>query len=326
MASELLRALRGSKRSRPGFSRHLGYQSNIAQRWETGLAWPTAATFLSICERLRIDVQAALARFLRREPEWLEQSVPELGAALLRELRGRTPLVNIVEQTPYHRSSISRWLEGTARPKLPEFLCLIDALSGRCLDFIAAFVDPRVMPSVARRWDELELSRELAYAHPMSHAVLRALELEEYKQGGYRDPSFLTRTLSIPSEDAERALALLVQSGQLRKTRYGFRMGRASVVDTGSDVQRARALKLTWAEFAVQRLRAGAPGQCGYSLFSISRADLRRLHEIQLTFVREMQAVISASTKSECVGLYCSQLLDLGLAEQNALSGRTAPR
>jgi hypothetical protein len=83
-------------------------------------------------------------------------------------------------------------------------------------------------------------------------------------------------------------------------------------------VQRARALKLSWAEFALERLRAGAPGQCGYNLFSISRADLRRLHEIQLSYVREMQAVIAASSSSECVALYCSQLLDLAPAEHNA--------
>jgi hypothetical protein len=128
--------------------------------------------------------------------------------------------------------------------------------------------------------------------------------------------------LSILPEEADQALSLLVQSGQVRKTRYGFRTRPGGVIDTGSDAQRARGLKLTWAEFAVQRLRTGGPGQCGYSLFSISRADLRRLHEIQLAYFREMQAVISASEANECVGLYCSQLLDLSMAEHNALSQR----
>ncbi len=322
MASELLRALRGAKRSRPGFSRYLGYQSNIAQRWESGLAWPTAVSFFSICERLHIDVRAALGRFLRREPAWLKSAVPDYVPELLRELRGRTKISSIVQRTPYHRSSVSRWLKGTTQPKLPELLCLVDALCGRGLDFVASFVDPGALPSSARRWQELVLSRELAYVHPMSHAVLRALELEEYKQGGYRDPDFLVRSLSLSREQAELALSLLVQSGQVKKTRYGFRARPSSVVDTGSDVQRARALKLTWAELALERLRMGAPGHCGYSLFAISRADLRRMHEIQLSYVREMQALISASATSECVGLYCSQLLDLGVAEHNALKSR----
>src|SRR5688572_17814982 len=93
VASEWLRALRGNKRSRPGFSRYLGYKSNIAQRWETGLAWPTAEGFFAICARLRIDVKAALARFLRGSPPWLAgASFAQLPAALLAELRGKTRL------------------------------------------------------------------------------------------------------------------------------------------------------------------------------------------------------------------------------------------
>jgi hypothetical protein len=318
LASELLAALRGDKRSRPGFSRYLGYASNIAQRWETGLAWPSAHTFFLICARLRIDVPAALRAFLRRDAPWLrDASADTLPAELLSELRGRTRLAAVVERTPYHRSSVSRWLDGSRQPKLPELLCLIEALSGRSLDFVASFVDPRRLPSIARRWEELVLARELAYEHPLSHAVLRALELDAYRAGGYRDPEFLPRALGMSGTDVDRALALLEQSGQVRKTRRGFQ-AQPRVVDTGADPDRARGIKLGWAEFAVQRLRGGAPGQSGYNLFAISRADLRRLHEIQLAFVREMQTVIASSKSNECVALYCSQLIDLGASGPNA--------
>src|SRR5688500_10101840 len=212
VASELLRALRGPKRSRPGFSRYLGYKSNIAQRWETGLAWPTAESFFQTCARLRIDVKAALARFLRRNPPWLSAAtLTALPTALLGELRGKTRLAAIAPRTPYHRSSVSRWISGSSKPKLPELLCLIDALSGRALDFVAAFVDVGQLPSIAARWEKLTLSRELAYKHPMSHAVLRALELQAYKAGGYRDPEFVTRTVGLPRQEVERALSLLEQ-------------------------------------------------------------------------------------------------------------------
>ena len=115
------------------------------------------------------------------------------------------------------------------------------------------------------------------------------------------------------------ALGLLEQSGQVEKTRRGYEVC-PRVVDTGADPERARGVKLGWAEFAIQRLRSGAPGLSGYNLFAISRADLRRLHEIQLAFVREMQTVIASSKSNECVALYCSQLIDLGVSEHNALS------
>jgi DNA-binding transcriptional ArsR family regulator len=316
VASELLRALRGSKRSRPGFSRHLGYKSNIAQRWETGLAWPTAESFFAVCVRLRVDVKAALATFMRRSPPWLAgASLAELPNALLGELRGKTRLSAIAPRTPYHRSSVSRWVGGSSKPKLPELLCLIDALSGRALDFVAAFVDPTKLPSIAPRWQKLALSRELAYRHPMSHAVLHALELRAYATEGHRDPEFLTRAVGLPREEVERALTLLEESGQVRRTRQGFRPAPEAVVDTGADPERARGLRITFAELAVRRLRGGAPGQCGYTLFAVSRADLRRLRDIHLAYVRDMQAVITASAPSECVALYAAQLLDLSGAE-----------
>jgi len=46
-------------------------------------------------------------------------------------------------------------------------------------------------------------------------------------------------------------------------------------------------------------------------LFAASRADLTRLRELQLQYVRAMQDIVARSEPSECVGLYCVQLLDL---------------
>lgn len=145
VCSELLTQLRGPKRSRPGFSRHLGYRSNIAQRWESGAAWPTAPRFFQHCARLKIDVRARVAAFLAREPAWLATTAlheAEGVAALLSELRGRTKLREIAERTGFNRYSVSRWFQGTAQPKLPELLALVDACSGRALDFVASFVEP----------------------------------------------------------------------------------------------------------------------------------------------------------------------------------------
>lgn len=51
--------------------------------------------------------------------------------------------------------------------------------------------------------------------------------------------------------------------------------------------------------------------EAGYSLFAISKRDLRRLRELHLEYVRAMQNVIAESTPGECVGLYNAQLMDL---------------
>jgi len=90
----------------------------------------------------------------------------------------------------------------------------------------------------------------------MTHAVLRALELRAYQDGGYHDPEFLPRTVGMPREEVEQALSLLEQSGQVQRTRHGYQPLPEAVVDTGADPERARGLRLTFAELALQRLRA----------------------------------------------------------------------
>jgi hypothetical protein len=67
ISRDFLRALRG-RRSQAGFSRRLGYRTNVAYVWESGRAAPTAATTLRAAERVGIDVRQALATFYRRTP------------------------------------------------------------------------------------------------------------------------------------------------------------------------------------------------------------------------------------------------------------------
>jgi hypothetical protein len=73
---------------------------------------------------------------------------------------------------------------------------------------------------------------------------------------------------------------------------------------------------------AIERLERHAPGHFGYSLFAISRADLRRLRELHGEYLREMQSIIARSQPNECVGLLCLQLLDLSARPDNALGDR----
>jgi hypothetical protein len=324
LASEIMRSLRGTKRSRPGFSRRLGYRSNIAQRWETGLCWPTATSFFDICAQVGLDAKARIAKFLRREPPWLasvDLASPSGVAALLGELRGHARVSDIAQRSATNRFSVARWLKGTAIPKLPELLRVIDACSRRALDFVAAFVDPATLPSVAASWQQLELARDLAYTHPLSHAVSRALELQSHPGG--RTEAELARKLGISLDQVQSSLALLAASGQVRKTRHGWAPRRHALVDTGADPARARALKLDWARLAIDRLSGGAPGHCGYSLFAISHQGLQQLREVQLAYVREMQSIIAASGEGDCVALYCAQLLDLAVPESNLFPSRS---
>lgn len=217
----------------------------------------------------------------------------------------------LADRSGYNRFSVSRWLRGAADPKLPELLAMIDAASRRTLDFVAEFTPPGTLPCAVLAWKQLSLLRDGAYTQPLSHAVLRGLELNGYRAGGYRDPDYLPRSIGASPEEVERALQFLVASGQVKKHRRGYRPERIGVVDTGVDPGRARQLRLAWTRQALQRLEAGSLGHFGYSSFAISRADFRRLEQLQADYLRAMQEIIASSRQSECVALYCAQLLQL---------------
>jgi transcriptional regulator with XRE-family HTH domain len=326
VARELLCALRG-RRSKPAFSRRLGYASNIAQRWEAAVSWPAAPRFFAVCERVGLDVRAAMSRFLRRDPAFLREpglTLPGGVAALLADLRGKTPIRELAERSGYNRFSISRWLKGAASPRLPELLCLVEACTRRLPDFVAELVDPERLPSLAEEWRALQRAREGVYTRPLSHAVLRALELPAPASAAAQ-VALVARRTGLSVEQVASELEFLHAAGQIGKTRRGFRHLGKNVVDTGGQAQRALELKLTWSRLALERLAAGAPGHVGYSLFSVSRADLRRIRQLQLEYVRALSAIVANSHRSECVGLYAAQLLDLADAEDNVFAGHELP-
>jgi predicted transcriptional regulator len=167
------------------------------------------------------------------------------------------------------------------------------------------------MLSVRAQWQRLQLAREAAYDRPWSHAVLRALELHGSARKLPEQVAWIAQRLSIPAHDVRDALRLLEATGQIRKTRRGFVPLPAMMVDTSHDPKRALELKASWTQTALERMRGGAAGSFGYSLFAVSRADLQRLRELHLQYVRAMQSVIAGSAPNECVGLYCAQLLSL---------------
>lgn len=323
LSIQLLRALRG-RRSQSALSKRLGYRSNIAQRWESGHSLPTAATFLACCVRLRIDVAGGLTRYYGRRPEWLARHAPDTPqavAAFLGDLRGKVPIRDLAARVGVNRYTVARWLTGRAQPRLHELLALVDVGSGRLLDFVALFIEPSRVPSLAAPWARLQRSREAAYATPWSHAVLRALELGDGPRGEAATLRWLGSCLGAPAPELRAALRALLQAGQIERRRGRYVVTGAGDVDTGGDPLRARALKAHWTRAALQRLEAGAPGLFGYAVFAVSRRDLRRLREVQLEYVKQVHAITAESQPSECVGLFCTQLLDLSLGEGNALAG-----
>ena len=173
LAADFLRALRG-RRSQRSLSRRLGYRTNIAYRWESRRCWPTAAKVFQALARLGHTPLIKLRAFYVNEPNWLRSHAhasPALVRDMLEDLRGCTSLVNLSDRSGYSRFRLARWLSGTAEPRLPEMLHLIEVMSLRLLDFVSLFFDPLRLPSVAGLFERHEALRQAAYDVPWSHAI-----------------------------------------------------------------------------------------------------------------------------------------------------------
>ena len=313
VSSEFIRALRG-KRTQAAFSRRLGYRTNVVHAWENGRGFPTAARALQVAARVGIEVKGAIGRFYRTPPPWLQTVEPasrEGIATLLSDLKGRTNILELARTMSTSRFAVSRWLRGDAEPRLPDFFHLLEATSLRTLDFIAVFVDPAQMPSVAKAWGELELARNAAYDVPWSQAVLRCLELNDYVALPRHREGWIAKRIGISLSEEQRCLELLGRTGQIHKKHKRWAISEKRTLDTRGNIAAARKVKSWWMQVAANRMDAGADGIFSYNVFAVSAADLRRIYELHQAYFQQIRSLIALSEPSERVALANIQIFPL---------------
>ena len=312
LAREFLRALRGG-RSQVAWSRRLGYRSNVASPWETGRRWPMASEVFRAIERAGGSIDSGLQRFHGTRPAWLDDLSPispEAVAAHLRDLRGDTTVSDLARRSGQGRTAVSRWLTGRTQPRLPAFFAVIHASSVRLPDWIASFVPPMSLPTLAPIWRMLEARRNVGLVHPWTQAVLMALELDDYHRHPDPGADWLAARLGLDVDEVERCLQWLEDAGQIT-----WKGRHASVLPLAVDTRQhpaARAhLKAHWTEVARERIRREASGQFSYNVFAVSRADLERIRELHLAYFTALRAIVSSSTPCERVAVANVQLFAL---------------
>jgi transcriptional regulator with XRE-family HTH domain len=305
-SKELIRALRG-KRSQLQISRRLGLLSNAVYRWETGRSWPTAQQLLQLVRATGRTPQNPLAS---HGATFEALQTPVGMATWLGGLVQGVPLGELAKRLGVSRFVVSRWLSGKSALRVPELLRFVDVTTHRLVDFVGAFVDATQLPTLALAAKRLSAARQLAYDAPWSHAVLRAIELDDYRSLRKHEPGWIARRIGIPLEEEERCLSLLLASGQVQKRRARYVSGSQLVVDTSTDA-RKRELRAFWAEQAVQRLAHGHKGVFAYNLFSIAASDVEKLLELHREFFAKLRTLVDESAANDRVMLYATQLLAL---------------
>ena len=89
----------------------------------------------------------------------------------------------------------------------------------------------------------LEAARKIAYDVPWSHAVLRALELSDYRALRRHQPGWLARRLGISREEEERCLSALATARQIKLHGGLWVEDESKIVDTRAYPERGRRLQ-----------------------------------------------------------------------------------
>jgi transcriptional regulator with XRE-family HTH domain len=314
LSAELVRALRG-KWSQEAVNRRLGYTSNALHTWETGARQPRASDFFRLAALTKIAVPKVLERFaLRRDlrlPSKLDQRTAALFIANLVEGHSAVRLAAVIG---CNRNTVSRWIAGTTEPRLPELLRLVDAVTHRLMDFVAAFADPSTLPAVSVAYRDLMEQRRIAYELPWSHAVLRVLELSSYKDLPRHEDGFIASRIGITREREREYLRALSLAKQIRKRGGKWVVLRILTVDTGTDPARNIELKQHWARVGVERLdtkRLESGALFSYNLFAISEDGLEKLRAAHLEYYERLRAIVAESKDPERLFLANVQLIPL---------------
>ncbi|MEZ4236903.1 MAG: DUF4423 domain-containing protein [Myxococcota bacterium] len=297
-------------------SRRLGYSSNPVADWEAGRRFPTAAEALRACALVGIDVPAAFLRFSAAEGAAMADPGDEAVARWLAALRGNTPVKDLAQRLGQSRYAVARWLAGETRPRLPDFLGLVDALTSRLSDLVAELVPIEDVPALLDAHRQRHASRRLAFDEPWVAAVMVLLETRGYRALGEHRDGWLAERLGVPLEVERRCLDRLVEAGLVARDRRGrYQTREALTIDASADPTGTMRLKAHWAALGPQRAVAPHPGDMvSYNVVAVSRADLERIREAHVRYFMEVRSIVAAS-RPEVAALVNVQLLTWGAAD-----------
>ena len=309
VARQLVRAIR-AHRSQEAFSRRLGYSSNPVSDWEAGRRYPTAAETIRACHLVGIDVAAAFTRFSPEEAPALAKGNDDGVANWLQALKGNTTIKMVAERVGASRYAVSRWIGGTTRPRLPDFLRLVDALTDRLSDLLAELVDIDQIETLRDAHHRLHASRRVAFDEPWVAAVMCVIETDAYQSRPSHEPGLIARILGIDEAVERRCLKRLEDAGHVVRTGIRpYRTREALTIDARADPEGTKRLKAHWAAMGATRATAPHDGDMvSYNVVAVSREDLERIREAHIRYFMEVRSIV-ADSRPEVAALINVQLL-----------------
>lgn len=320
ISAQLFRALRGS-RSQVAFSRRLGYQSNPVSNWEKARRFPVASVALQVCAKTGIDVERALKDFLPTADAPSRPFTDEKVRVWLDTLRGSSTVRDLAARMNRSRDTVGAWLSGRSRPRLPDFLRLVEAITGRAADLVAYLVPAEQIPAVEQIQQNRAAAKAIAFDEPWSAAILRLMETDSYRRQEQHTDGWAAQCLGIPLETEKRALDKMLATGVIHRDGKHFSSGAGLTIDATSDSEAFLDFKDHWMQAMRVRARARRESDLfSFNLMSMSNADYQRARQILVAAFREIRSVVAASKPTETVAL-----VQLQLMEWSPSDGETVP-
>jgi transcriptional regulator with XRE-family HTH domain len=304
IARELLKALRGP-RSQVAFARRLGYIGNPVADWEAGRRFPTALEALRAYEKVAGNAEEPFGRFHPSIPARHSDGTLDLGS-WLSALRGSASAQDVAARARLSRHRVARWFRGQTQPRLPDFLRLLEAITGRASDLVAELVPIGSVPSAHRDWARRNAARNLAHEEPWTLAILRIIASKRYRELPEHSSPFICGALYLPLDAVERCVGKLEATGIVARRGAHYQAARSLTVDTRS---RGR-LREHWASVAAERARA--PGRrdiFSSDVLSSSSADVERIDALLRSVSREISAIVAHTSDDEVAALVNLQLV-----------------
>ncbi|MFK7991352.1 MAG: helix-turn-helix domain-containing protein [Sandaracinaceae bacterium] len=300
-SSELLRALRGP-RSQVALARRLGYRGNPITDWENGRRYPNAIEALRVAERCGVDVEEAFLRFHETLPLHLGELPKWLNG--IRATRSVSALARAMGCSRY---SVARWLKGASTPRLPDFLRLVDAITGRVTELVAELVLIEEVPAFQARHRAVVAARTVAVDEPWSEAILRVIETSS------SEASDIAAQLKLEPEIVRRVLARLAEANIVERRPHGYHVVGDLNVDTFQRPGARDRLREHWSGVLAQRAGSLREHETfGYNLMSLSEEDFHEAREVLRRAYREIRSLAATSTGQERVAFVGMGLLELG--------------
>lgn len=302
------------KRSQTWVNRRLGCKSNVVYTWERGRNFPSVTQFLELLEICGQDTRAKLRAFSPKVSLWLQDSsrspTTASVSAFLRDQRGQIPIGELAASMGVSRFCVSRWLKGTAQPKLPELLSFVHHSSKRLLEFVELFADVGAIPELGGELARHQAATQAAKEVPWSQAVLRAIEAVPHDRFDSSVEEVIAQRLRIDVQDVARSMKLLAASGQIAITGGRWVPIDSDATDLGRDRSIAETQRRFWSQVAAERVGYGK-GMCAYNICGVSAEDLLRLKQLQRDYLRQARAIIAESKPVEHVALLITHVLAL---------------